>query len=139
MIIFLVAAFLQFTAGTSWGNFQYTYSSYNQCMYKMLSQILQSRRLLPGRCSVNGESLFSHSSLTILWHQRGHCEHVNHVATQDPICCTRGSCMYGGYFIIGVLQSSWYAQLSLSLPICIVILLGALCVIRAKTEWKEEI
>ena len=45
-----------------------------------------------------------------------------------------------GYFIIGVLQAVGLTQFSLlALPVCIVLLVAALFVIRAKTGGKEEI
>ena len=45
-----------------------------------------------------------------------------------------------GYFIIGVLQAVGLTQFSLlALPLCIVLLVAVLFVIRAKTGGKEEI
>ena len=90
--------------------------------------------------AVCGDHCSPISDTTIMASAGGHCEHVNHVATQIPYVALVAAVCMVGYFIIGVLQAVGMAQLSLiSLPICIVILVGALCVIRAKTGGKEEI
>ena len=48
-------------------------------------------------------------------------------------------CMIG-YFVIGVLQAVGLTQFSLlALPVCIVLLVAILFVIREKTGGKEEI
>ena len=67
-------------------------------------------------------------------------EHVNHVATQLPyVGLVAAVCMIG-YFIIGVLQAVGLTQFSLlALPVCIVLLVAILFVIREKTGGKEEI
>ena len=67
-------------------------------------------------------------------------QHVNHVATQLPyVGLVAAVCMIG-YFIIGVLQAVGLTQFSLlALPVCIVLLVAVLFVIRAKTGGKEEI
>ena len=80
------------------------------------------------------------SDTTIMASAGGHCEHVNHVATQLPyVGLVAAVCMIG-YFIIGVLQAVGLTQFSLlALPVCIVLLVAILFVIREKTGGKEEI
>lgn len=138
MIIFLVAAFLAFATGTSWGTFSILIPIVIGVFPSGQMMAISIASCLAG--AVCGDHCSPISDTTIMASAGGHCEHVNHVATQIPYVALVAAVCMVGYFIIGVLQAVGMAQLSLiSLPICIVILVGALCVIRAKTGGKEEI
>ena len=138
MIIFLVAAFLAFATGTSWGTFSILIPIVIGVFPSGQMMAISISSCLAG--AVCGDHCSPISDTTIMASAGGHCEHVNHVATQIPYVALVAAVCMVGYFIIGVLQAVGMAQLSLiSLPICIVILVGALCVIRAKTGGKEEI
>ena len=90
--------------------------------------------------AVCGDHCSPISDTTIMASAGGHCEHVNHVATQLPyVGLVAAVCMIG-YFVIGVLQAVGLTQFSLlALPVCIVLLVAILFVIREKTGGKEEI
>ena len=138
MIIFIVAALLAFATGTSWGTFSILIPIVIGVFPSGQMMVISIASCLAG--AVCGDHCSPISDTTIMASAGGHCEHVNHVATQIPYVALVAAVCMVGYFIIGVLQAVGMAQLSLiSLPICIVILVGALCVIRAKTGGKEEI
>ena len=124
MVIFVVAAFLAFATGTSWGTFS--------ILIPIVIGVFPSGQMM-------AISIAS-SDTTIMASAGGHCEHVNHVATQLPyVGLVAAVCMIG-YFIIGVLQAVGLTQFSLlALPVCIVLLVAILFVIREKTGGKEEI
>lgn len=80
------------------------------------------------------------SDTTIMASAGGHCEHVNHVATQIPYVAVVAAVCMVGYFLIGVLQAVGLPQLSLlALPVCTVLLVSILFVIRSRNGGKEEI
>ena len=138
MIIFLVAAFLAFATGTSWGTFsilipivigvfpsgQDDGNSQSHPVWQVLCAVMHCSPI---------------SDTTIMASAGGHCEHVNHVATQIPYVALVAAVCMVGYFIIGVLQAVGMAQLSLiSLPICIVILVGSTLCNSRKDRWKKR-
>ena len=138
MIIFLVAAFLAFATGTSWGTFS------------ILIPIVSRR--LPGRTddgdfyrspvwpgAVCGDHCSPISDTTIMASAGAHCEHVNHVSTQLPYAMVVAAVCLTGYFLIGIFQAAGLEGLSLlALPVCIVLLIGILLAVRKKTG-REEI
>ena len=138
VIFFLISLGLAFATGTSWGTFSILIPIVIGVFPSGQMMAISIASCLAG--AVCGDHCSPISDTTIMASAGGHCEHVNHVATQIPYVALVAAVCMVGYFIIGVLQAVGMAQLSLiSLPICIVILVGALCVIRAKTGGKEEI
>ena len=138
MVIFLVAAFLAFATGTSWGTFSILIPIVIGVFPSGQMMAISIASCLAG--AVCGDHCSPISDTTIMASAGGHCEHVNHVATQLPyVGLVAAVCMIG-YFIIGVLQAVGLTQFSLlALPACIVLLVAILFVIRAKTCGKEEI
>ena len=137
-VIFIVGCLMAFATGTSWGTFSILIPIVIGVFPSGQMMAISIASCLAG--AVCGDHCSPISDTTIMASAGGHCEHVNHVATQIPYVALVAAVCMVGYFIIGVLQAVGMAQLSLiSLPICIVILVGALCVIRAKTGGKEEI
>ena len=138
MVIFVVAAFLAFATGTSWGTFSILIPIVIGVFPSGQMMAISIASCLAG--AVCGDHCSPISDTTIMASAGGHCEHVNHVATQLPyVGLVAAVCMIG-YFIIGVLQAVGLTQFSLlALPICIVLLVAILFVIREKTGGKEEI
>ena len=138
MVIFVVAAFLAFATGTSWGTFSILIPIVIGVFPSGQMMAISIASCLAG--AVCGDHCSPISDTTIMASAGGHCEHVNHVATQLPyVGLVAAVCMIG-YFIIGVLQAVGLTQFSLlALPVCIVLLVAVLFVIRAKTGGKEEI
>ena len=131
MIIFLVAAFLAFATGTSWGTFSILIPIVIGVFPEGQMMVISIASCLAG--AVCGDHCSPISDTTIMASAGAHCEHVNHVATQLPnVLLVAAVCMVG-YFLIGVFRAVGLASIAwLALPICIIILLAILLIIRAK-------
>ena len=137
VIIFLVAALLAFATGTSWGTFSILIPIVLGVFPSGQMMVISIAACLAG--AVCGDHCSPISDTTIMASAGGHCEHVNHVSTQLPYAITVAAVCMVGYLIIGILQAIGLAAISwIALPIGIVILVGVLLVIRARTG-KEAI
>ena len=138
MVIFLVAAFLAFATGTSWGTFSILIPIVIGVFPSGQMMVISISSCLAG--AVCGDHCSPISDTTIMASAGGHCEHVNHVSTQLPYALMVAALCLVGYFIIGVLQAAGAAGFSwIALPVCIVLMVGVLLVIRSKNGGKEEI
>ncbi|MBR2109379.1 MAG: Na+/H+ antiporter NhaC family protein [Ruminococcus sp.] len=123
-IIFLVAVFLSFSTGTSWGTFGILIPivlpifTANPEM-----QIIGMSACLAG--AVCGDHCSPISDTTIMSSAGAQCNHINHVSTQLPYALTVAGISFVSYIIAGFVQS-WYV----ALPIAVVLMLGTLFVIR---------
>ena len=130
MIIFLVAAFLAFATGTSWGTFSILIPIVIGVFPEGQMMVISIASCLAG--AVCGDHCSPISDTTIMASAGAHCEHVNHVATQLPYVLLVAAVCMVGYFLIGVFRAVGMASIAwLALPICIVILIGILLIIRA--------
>ena len=138
MIIFLVAAFLAFATGTSWGTFSILIPIVIGVFPEGQIMVISIASCLAG--AVCGDHCSPISDTTIMASAGGHCEHVNHVVTQLPYVLVVGSVCMVGYLLIGIFKAVGLdAIVWLTLPICIVLLCVVLFVIRTKNGGKEEI
>ena len=138
MIIFLVAAFLAFATGTSWGTFSILIPIVIGVFPEGQMMVISIASCLAG--AVCGDHCSPISDTTIMASAGGHCEHVNHVVTQLPYVLVVGSVCMVGYLLIGIFKAVGLdAIVLLTLPICIVLLCVVLFVIRTKNCGKEEI
>lgn len=138
MIIFLVAAFLAFATGTSWGTFSILIPIVIGVFPEGQMMVISIASCLAG--AVCGDHCSPISDTTIMASAGGHCEHVNHVVTQLPYVLVVGSVCMVGYLLIGIFKAVGLdAIVWLTLPICIVLLCVVLFVIRSKNGAKEEI
>ena len=138
MIIFLVAAFLAFATGTSWGTFSILIPIVIGVFPEGQMMVISIASCLAG--AVCGDHCSPVSDTTIMASAGGHCEHVNHVVTQLPYVLVVGSVCMVGYLLIGIFKAVGLdAIVWLTLPICIVLLCVVLFVIRTKNGGKEEI
>lgn len=137
MIIFLVAAFLAFATGTSWGTFSILIPIVMGVFPGGQMMVISIASCLAG--AVCGDHCSPISDTTIMASAGGHCEHVNHVSTQLPYAITvAGVCLFG-YMVIGILQAvglGWFSWLAL--PISIIVLIMVLLVIRSRIG-REDI
>ena len=131
-IIFLVAVFLSFSTGTSWGTFGILipivlpiFPSGSEL------QIIGISACLAG--AVCGDHCSPISDTTIMSSAGAQCNHINHVSTQLPYALTVAGVSFIGFIIAGFVQS-WY----ISLPIAIVLMLATLFVIKAITKKKQK-
>lgn len=123
-IIFVVACFLSFSTGTSWGTFGIlipivvaVFPAENELLYIGMSACLAG--------SVCGDHCSPISDTTIMSSAGARCDHVNHVSTQLPYAITVAAISFVTYIIAGFVPY-WYV----SLPIGIVLTIGTLLVIK---------
>lgn len=135
VIIFLVAAFLAFATGTSWGTFGILIPIVIGVFPEGQMMVISISACLAG--AVAGDHCSPISDTTIMASAGGQCNHVSHVSTQLPYVITVSSVCCIGYVLIGILNACGLMKFSLlTLPVCILVLIGILLVIRSKTEQK---
>ena len=127
-IIFLVACFLAFATGTSWGTFGIlipivvaVFSGTNETM-----MIISISACMAG--AVCGDHCSPISDTTIMASAGAQCNHVNHVSTQLPYAITAAAVSFVTYVIAGFVQNAF-----ICLPIGIVFMVGRLMVIRKES------
>ena len=125
MIIFLVACFLAFATGTSWGTFG--------ILIPIVVNVLQTRNyslmiIAISACmagAVCGDHCSPISDTTIMASAGAQCNHVKHVSTQLPYVVVVAAVSFATYIIAGFVRTAWIV-----LPIGIVLLVGTLLVIK---------
>lgn len=129
-IIFLVACGISFATGTSWGTFGIlipivlsVFPAGSELMIIGMSACLAG--------AVCGDHCSPISDTTIMSSAGAQCEHVNHVSTQLPYALTVAAVSFVGYIVAGFVKS-WY----IVLPICAVLMVATLFVIKAVTKEK---
>lgn len=135
-IIFVVAMFLAFSTGTSWGTFAIlipvvcnVFSTGDT--YEML--VISIASCLSG--AVCGDHCSPISDTTIMASAGAHSDHVNHVSTQLPYALTAASVSIVGYLIAGGIAYATESSVALiSLPITLVLLVITLLIIRARVR-----
>ena len=138
-LIFLVACFLAFATGTSWGTFGIlipivvnVFAGNNETM-----MIISISACMAG--AVCGDHCSPISDTTIMASAGAQCNHVNHVTTQLPYAVTAAVVSGITYVIAGIVQNFVSSTMTavICLPVGIVLMIGTLFVIRAITG-KEE-
>lgn len=132
-IIFVVAMFLAFSTGTSWGTFAIlipvvcnVFSTGDT--YEML--VISIASCLSG--AVCGDHCSPISDTTIMASAGAHSDHVNHVSTQLPYALTAAAVSIVGYLIAGGIAYATESSVALiSLPITLTLLVITLLIIRA--------
>ena len=131
VIIFLVAAFLAFATGTSWGTFGILIPIVLGVFPEGQMMVISIEACLAG--AVAGDHCSPISDTTIMASAGGQCNHVSHVSTQLPYVITVSAVCCVGYILIGVLNACGLMQLAVfSLPVSIILLICVLWVIRRK-------
>lgn len=131
-IIFVVAMFLAFSTGTSWGTFSILIPVVCNVFgsgdtYEML--IISIAACLSG--AVCGDHCSPISDTTIMASAGAHSDHVNHVSTQLPYALTAASVSVAGYLIAGGIAYFTENSLALiALPITLCLLFVTLLVMR---------
>lgn len=138
-LIFLVACFLAFATGTSWGTFGIlipivvnVFAGNNETM-----MIISISACMAG--AVCGDHCSPISDTTIMASAGAQCNHVNHVTTQLPYAVTAAVVSGITYVIAGIVQNFVSSTMTavICLPVGIALMIGTLFVIRAITG-KEE-
>ena len=140
-IIFLVAVFLAFATGTSWGTFSILIPIVCKAFPDGEMLVVSIAACLSG--AVCGDHCSPISDTTIMASAGAHCSHVNHVSTQLPYAITAAACSAVCYVITGLAQAVLGSRASLVtslvlLVVAIVLELAVLSVIRARTRAKTS-
>lgn len=131
-IIFLVAIFLAFSTGTSWGTFAILIPIVCNVFvtpetYQML--VISISACLSG--AVCGDHCSPISDTTIMASAGAHSDHVNHVSTQLPYALTAAAVSTIGYLLAGVLGFAYESKIALAAcPITLILLIVTLIGIR---------
>ena len=134
-IIFLVALFLAFSTGTSWGTFAilipvvcHVFGSGDT--YQML--VISIAACLSG--AVCGDHCSPISDTTIMASAGAHSDHVNHVSTQLPYALTAAGVSFVGYILAGILGYTFGNSIALiATPITLALMVVVLLVLRKLT------
>jgi Na+/H+ antiporter NhaC len=123
-IVFLIACFLSFSTGTSWGTFgiliPITLGVFP--LTDPLGVVCVSACMAGAVC---GDHCSPISDTTIMASAGAQCDHVTHVSTQLPYAMTVAGVSFAAYIIAGFIPNAFIA-----LPIAIVLMLGTLFVMR---------
>ncbi|MBQ8388449.1 MAG: Na+/H+ antiporter NhaC family protein [Clostridia bacterium] len=129
-IIFLVACFISFSTGTSWGTFGIlipivlsVFEAGDPLLFIGISACLAG--------AVCGDHCSPISDTTIMASAGAQCKHVDHVSTQLPYAITVAAISFVMFVIAGFVKSAW-----ICLPIGVVLTVGTLFVIKLLTKKK---
>ena len=132
-IIFLVGCLLAFATGTSWGTFgiliPIVVGVFQNTNPELM--IISISACMAG--AVCGDHCSPISDTTIMASAGAQCEHVNHVMTQLPYAVTCAAVSFVTYIVAGFLKTAWIA-----LPVGIVLMLGAMLVLKMMGDTVEE-
>lgn len=130
-VIFLVAVFISFSTGTSWGTFGILipivvsiFPASSEMMYIGMSACLAG--------AVCGDHCSPISDTTIMSSAGARCDHINHVSTQLPYAITVAVVSFVSFIIASVIATlipgiqTWF----ISLPISIALMIGTMFVIK---------
>jgi Na+/H+ antiporter NhaC len=131
-IIFIVACFLAFATGTSWGTFGILIPIVT-ALFQVGADGSMPELMVIGisAClagAVCGDHCSPISDTTIMASAGAQCNHVNHVSTQLPYAITVAAVSFVSFIIAGFVQN-WL----ICLPISILLMIGTLLVIKAVT------
>lgn len=137
-IIFIVALFLAFSTGTSWGTFAILIPIVCNVFgegdtYEML--VISIAACLSG--AVCGDHCSPISDTTIMASAGAHSDHVNHVSTQLPYALTAAVISFIGYMIAGAIGYLTESSLALiALPIALLLMVITIFTISRITKKK---
>lgn len=126
-IIFLVAAGLAFSTGTSWGTFGILIPIVLGVFSSGEMMIISISACLAG--AVCGDHCSPISDTTIMASAGGRCDHVNHVSTQLPYALTVAAVCCCGYILAGFVHSPVVV-----LPVSVILLFILLTAIKHITR-----
>lgn len=129
-IIFLVACFISFATGTSWGTFGILIPIVT-IIFEAGDplQIVAMSACLAG--SVCGDHCSPISDTTIMSSAGGQCNHLNHVSTQLPYAISVAVISFVMYVVAGFVPNAF-----VTLPVGIVLTVGFLFVMKMMTAKK---
>lgn len=134
-IIFLVACFLAFATGTSWGTFgiliPIVVAVFENDPNQYELMIISISACMAG--AVCGDHCSPISDTTIMASAGAECDHVNHVSTQLPYAIVAAVVSFFAYIVAGFVQKAWVA-----LPLAIAMMIGMIMIIKVAVKGKES-
>ena len=127
-IIFLVACFLAFSTGTSWGTFGILIPIVVS-IFPEGSEILIIGMSACLAGAVCGDHCSPISDTTIMSSAGGECNHINHVSTQLPYAISVAGISFVMYVLAGIIQNA-----VILLPIGIILTVAFLFAVKAMTK-----
>jgi len=146
-VIFLVACFLAFSTGTSWGTFGILIPIVAGIFYP--ESAVEAGELPPellfvgiSAClagAVCGDHCSPISDTTIMSSAGARCDHINHVSTQMPYAITVAAISFVCYIFTGIVGKFVGTALTavICLPIAFVLMIGTLIVMKKVTAKKN--
>ena len=132
-LIFLVACFLAFSTGTSWGTFgiliPIVVEAFQASSYSLM--IVSISACMAG--AVCGDHCSPISDTTIMASAGAQCDHVNHVTTQLPYAIVAAGVSFVAFLIAGFVRNAF-----ICLPIAILLMVLVLMLIRFVGKSSEE-
>ena len=132
-IIFIIALFLAFSTGTSWGTFgiliPIVVAVFKDTDYNLM--IIAISSCMAG--AVCGDHCSPISDTTIMASAGAECDHVNHVSTQLPYALTVAGVSFVCYIVAGFTRSA-----IISLLVGVALLIGFLFAIK-KVDRKSVV
>ncbi len=130
-IVFVVAAFLSFSMGTSWG----TFGILIPIIATVCSQVAPELTIISLSATLAGSVFGDHcspiSDTTILSSTGAACNHMDHVSTQIPYALLVAGCCFVGYIVAGITKNVW-----LTLGVSAILLGAALVLLHYLTNKK---
>lgn len=137
-IIFLVAVFLSFSTGTSWGTFGILIPIVCPLFASAGTEemlVISIAACLSG--AVCGDHCSPISDTTIMASAGAHSDHVNHVSTQLPYAMTVAAVAFVGYLLAGIMGYLTESSITLiTLPITLILMIVVLMVLKKTTRNK---
>ncbi len=131
-VIFIVACFIAFATGTSWGTFGIlipivlgVFQPTDPLLFVGISACLAG--------AVCGDHCSPISDTTIMSSAGAQCNHVDHVSTQLPYAITVAAISFVMFLIAGFIPNAW-----ICLPVGAAITVGTLFVIKLITKKKQK-
>ncbi len=130
-VIFVVACFISFSTGTSWGTFGILIPIVG-AIFEPADPlyIIGISACLAG--SVCGDHCSPISDTTIMSSAGGQCNHINHVSTQIPYAVTVAAISFVSYLVAGFVKNVF-----ISLGFAIVLMMATLVVIKKLTQKQQ--
>ena len=129
-IIFVIAVFMSFATGTSWGTFGILIPIVVDAFsYDYSLMIVAISACMAG--AVCGDHCSPISDTTIMASAGGQCDHVTHVSTQLPYAMTVAIVSFVTYIVAGFTRSAL-----ISLPVGLIVLIAVLFVLKKMEERK---
>lgn len=132
VIVFLIAVFLSFATGTSWGTFGILLPIVVPIL-DPTSEILVITVAATLAGAVCGDHCSPISDTTIMASTGAQCDHINHVTTQLPYAFTVAAVSAVNYIL-----AAWIQNWMINLPIAIVSLVVTIFIIKMVYDGKEK-